>query len=264
MATLTVALGGALAAGLCLAPDAAQARAPQPKIVYLTFDDGPDGLNDPRLLRILKHNDVQATFFVLGGAVASDPFAPQRLWLAGHAVGNHTYSHPDLSKMALPAIEHELTSTQRQLGGVGGACVRPPYGAVSPAFYTAANALGLKPVLWTVDPEDWAHQDTPYIVNHILTHVSNRATVLMHDGGGNRSASVSAVKQLIPALRARGYEFRTVPACRVTMKVKAVSMAKRLGPKPAPTPTPVPTPTLTPNPSASVSASPSPDVTVSP
>lgn len=204
--------------------------------MYLTFDDGPNSVHDPRLLKILKHDEVQATFFLLGQAVAADPAAAQRLWLAGHAVGNHTYSHADLSKLPLPAIEHEMASTQKLLGAVGGACVRPPYGAVSPAFRIAAQTLGLKPVLWNVDPEDWAHHDTDLIVNHILTHVRNHATVLLHDGGGDRSATVNAVKQLIPALRARGYDFRTVPACRVRFKVRADHMAKELRPKPAPTP----------------------------
>ena len=262
---VTAGLGASLMAVTCLAPGAAQARAPQPKIVHLTFDDGPDGLNDPRLLRILKRNDVKATFFLLGHAVASDPSAPQRLWLAGHAVGNHTYNHADLSKLALPAIEHEMTSAQRLLGTAGGACVRPPYGAVSPAFYTASTALGLKPVMWTVDPEDWAHQDSAYIVNHVLTHVTDHATVLLHDGGGDRRATASAVKQLIPALRARGYEFRTVPACRVPLKVTAYSMAKKMRLKPAPTPPPpTPLPTVTPAPTPSATVSPAPDATVAP
>lgn len=120
--------------------------------------------------------------------------------------------------------------------------MRPPYGAVSPAVSTAARALGLRTVLWNIDPEDWAHQNTAYIVNHVLTHVTDKATVLMHDGGGPRAATTSAVKQLIPQLRARGYEFRTVPACRVPLKVKVTDMAKRVPPEPTPTPTPTITP----------------------
>ncbi len=252
-------LTAALVLGSWVAPAVAQPRDRQPKIVYLTFDDGPDGLNDPRLLKILKRNDVQATFFLLGSAVAADPEAPRRLRLAGHAVGNHTYSHTDLTTLSLPAIEHEMTSTQRLLGPVGGACVRPPYGAVNPTVYAAAHALGLRTVLWSVDPEDWAHQDSNYLVNHVLTHVTNRATVLMHDGGGPRSATLTAVKQLIPQLRARGYEFRTVPACRVPLKNREDAMAKPVRPQPTPTPTITPTPT--PTPTGTVSPSPTPSVT---
>jgi peptidoglycan/xylan/chitin deacetylase (PgdA/CDA1 family) len=243
-------LAAVLTAGLWLAPAVAQPRDPQSKIIYLTFDDGPDGLNDPRLLKILKRNRVPATFFLLGSAVARDPGAPGRLWLAGHAVGNHTYSHTDLTTLGLAAIEHEMTSTQRLLGRVGGACVRPPYGAVNPTVYAAARDLGLRPVMWSVDPEDWAHQDTQYIVDHILTHVRDRSTVLMHDGGGPRRATLNAVKQLIPQLRAKGYEFRTVPACRVPMKERADSMAKQVRPAPTPTPTPTPPASASPTPSS--------------
>lgn len=258
---LAAALTAVLTTGLFLTPAAAQQSDRHPKTVYLTFDDGPDGLNDPRLLRILKRNHVPATFFLLGSAVAADPGAPTRLWLAGHAVGNHTYSHTDLTTLGLPAIEHEMASTQRLLGGVGGACVRPPYGAVNPLVYAAANSLGLRTVLWNVDPEDWAHQDSQYLVNHILTHVRDHSTVLMHDGGGPRSATLTAVKQLIPQLRARGYEFRTVPACRVPLKNRADSMAKPVRPAPTPTVTPTPAPTVTPTPTPTSSASPAPSVT---
>lgn len=219
--------------------------------MYFTFDDGPDGLNDPRLLKILRKQKVPATFFLLGRSVASDPASVGRLVLAGHAVGNHTWDHTDLSALPLAAVEHEMSSAQRQLGPLAGRCVRPPYGAMSPNVTTAARSLGLQIVLWSVDPEDWAHQNTPYIVNHILTHVSDRATVLMHDGGGNRSATVSAVKRLIPLLRARGYVFRTVPACRVPVTGTGIGLAK---PKPAPNPTPTPTvtPTASPTPTTVV------------
>ena len=108
----------------------------------------------------------------------------------------------------------------------------------------------MKMVMWSVDPEDWAHQDTGYIVNHVLTHVRDRSVVLMHDGGGNRAATVSAVKALIPQLRARGYEFRTVPSCRVPLRGKATGLAQP--PAPAPTPTPTVTPTTSASPSSGV------------
>lgn len=244
---LTAAVASAVVTGI---PAVTQAAPPATKTVYLTFDDGPNGLNDVTLLHILHRDDVRATFFFVGRELAADPKAVQRFWLAGHAVGNHTYNHADLTKLSREGIDTEILSTQRVLGPLAGPCVRPPYGAVSPAVNGAIASLGLREVLWNVDPEDWAHQNTPYIVNAVLSHVFDKSVVLLHDGGGNRAATVRAVRQLIPALRARGYQFKTVRACRVPLKVTATGMALR----PKPTPTPVPTPTVSPSPTPSVSS----------
>lgn len=245
---------GLACAGLLVGTSGSAVAAPREpsKIVYVTFDDGPEWVNDSRLLPLLRKQRVPATFFLVGSRLASDPARATRLWLSGHAVGNHTYSHPDLTHLDRAGVLHQLTSTQRLLGPAGGRCMRPPYGAVSDTTYSAAGQLGLKTVLWDVDPEDWAHQSsTSYIVNHVLTHVRHRSVVLLHDGGGPRTATVSAVRQLIPRLRARGYEFRTVPACRVPpLRGEVYGMSEKIRKKVrkpvvpvVPTPTPTPTPT---------------------
>lgn len=238
VATVTAVLSGLAVLSL---PAPVSAEPKQPKIVYFTFDDGPDGVNDPRLLKVLHREQVPATFFLVGRSLAVDPGAAARLYLAGHAVGNHTWNHSDLTALSTGGVDHELLATQRLIGPVGGRCMRPPYGAVSPTVIGASNSLGLKVVLWTVDPEDWANQNAPYIIDHVLTHVRNRSIVLLHDGGGVRTATVSAVKTLIPALRARGYEFRTVPACRVPFKQVMFGAASPGKPTPKPTPDPTPT-----------------------
>lgn len=225
---------------LLVAPPAQAAK--EPKIVYLTFDDGPNVGNDPRLLRLLARERVPATFFLLGQSLAADPGQATRLWLAGHAVGNHTWSHPNLTQLDPASIHHQFASTQRLLGAGGGGCMRPPYGATSATVTAVARGLGLKQVLWTVDPQDWAHQDSAYITAHVLSHVRDKSIVLLHDGGGPRLATVSAVRRIIPALRQRGYEFRTVPSCRVPFIGELYAAAKPK-PKPAkPTPPPSPTP----------------------
>lgn len=241
---------GVVTAGLVAgAPGSAVAGPREPsKIVYVTFDDGPYRTNDSRLLPLLRRERVPATFFLVGSRLANDPSIATRLWLSGHAVGNHTYSHPDLTGLDASGVFHQLASTQRLLGRAGGRCMRPPYGAVNSTTYAAAGRLGLKTVLWDVDPEDWAHQgSTSYIVDHVLTHVRHRSVVLLHDGGGPRAATVAAVRQLIPRLRARGYEFRTVPACRVplrgTIRGGSEKLPKKQRPPVAPTPTPQPTTT---------------------
>lgn len=223
-------------------PPVAAAAASKPKIVYLTFDDGPNAINSPRLLKLLAKEQVPATFFVVGQFLAADPDYATRLWLRGHAVGNHTWSHADLTHLGAEQIRHQLISTQRLLGRAGGKCMRPPYGAMNPVVSAFSSGLGLTPVLWTVDPQDWAHQDAGYITGRVLTHVRNRSIVLLHDGGGPRSATIAAVRQIIPRLRLQGYEFRTVPACRVeplsgSLRGAAVSIDR---PRQEPTPTPTP------------------------
>lgn len=236
---------------------------PKSKIVYLTFDDGPNPINSPRLLSVLAKEHVPATFFVVGQFLAADPGHATRLWMGGHAVGNHTWSHADLTHLAAPQIGHQLRSTQKLMGRAGGRCMRPPYGAMNASVSAVAAGMELTPVMWTVDPQDWAHQDAAYIAGHILSNVRNKSVVLMHDGGGPRAATIAAVKTLIPALRLQGYEFRTVPSCRVPVGdtlFNAAQKQQRPRPKPKPPPpTPTPDPSVspvapTPNPSNSASS----------
>ncbi len=196
---------------------AQEAAARKPKIVYLTFDDGPNALNSPRLLKLLAREHVPATFFVVGQYLAQDPGYATRLWMGGHAVGNHTWAHPDLTALSAPAIGHQLRATQRLMGKAGGRCMRPPYGAMSPGVSAVVSTVGLKPVMWTVDPQDWAHQDSLYIAGHVATHVRDKSVVLLHDGGGPRGATIAAVRALIPQLRLRGLRVphRSVLSCPI-------------------------------------------------
>lgn len=219
-----------LAGLLPLALSAPAHAARKPKIVYLTFDDGPDPTNSPRLLRLLAREHVPATFFLVGQYLAQDPEHATRLWLGGHAVGNHTWSHPNLTGLDAFSVQHQVRATQRLMGPGGSMCVRPPYGAVSPSVSGVLKSMGYRTVLWTVDPQDWAKQDSAYITRHVLGHVRDRSVVLLHDGGGPRSATINAVKTLIPQLRKRGYEFRTVPACRVPFAGSMTGAAVRRDP----------------------------------
>lgn len=249
-----LAVVAAMLAGLVPLTLSAPAQAArQPRIVYLTFDDGPNPMNSPRLLRLLAREHVPATFFLVGQYLAQDPEHATRLWLGGHAVGNHTWSHPNLTGLDALSIHHQVRATQRLMGPGGAMCVRPPYGAVSPTVSGVLKPMGYRTVLWTVDPQDWAHQDSAYITSHVLGHVRDRSVVLLHDGGGPRSATITAVKALIPQLRKRGYEFGTVPACRVPFKGSMTDAAARSAPPRKPVhPTPVePTPSGPPTPPAS-------------
>ncbi|AZO34117.1 MAG: chitooligosaccharide deacetylase NodB [Mesorhizobium sp.] len=192
--------------------------------VYLTFDDGPDPFFTPQILDVLAQNGVPATFFVIGAYAAEHPDLLQRMIAEGHEVGNHTMSHPDLSKCGLGEVQREVFEANR---AIMGACpqasiryIRAPYGAWSEEVFTASQIAGLAALHWSIDPRDWARPGTDAIVDAVLASVRPGAIVLLHDGcppddsgtqAGLRDQTVVALSNLIPALHASGYEIRSLP-----------------------------------------------------
>ncbi|HYU85291.1 MAG TPA: polysaccharide deacetylase family protein, partial [Kribbellaceae bacterium] len=150
------------------------------KVVYLTFDDGPDPRWTPQVLDLLQRYDARGTFFMLGDEVRANPGLVRRVRDAGHAIGNHSVDHKDLTKVSAARLRTEIA------GGPASRCFRPPYGATNARVRAAIRAAGLRQVLWDVDPDDWQRPGARVIASRILTHVHNGDVVLMHDGGGNR------------------------------------------------------------------------------
>lgn len=193
---------------------AAPTKAPLPtKYVVLTFDDGPDVKYTPKVLQILAAYDAKATFFEVGQNVRKHPELTKRIHDAGHSVQNHTWAHADLRKLSAAAFRQQVTSTDQairaQIGSTP-ACLRPPYGGVSPTVRQRAKALGKDLVVWTVDSRDWTKPGTTAIVQRVLKNVHSGSVILMHDGGGNRSQTVAALPTILKALKAQGYGFRTL------------------------------------------------------
>jgi peptidoglycan/xylan/chitin deacetylase (PgdA/CDA1 family) len=180
---------------------------PTSKVLYLTFDDGPDPTWTPRVLAVLKQYGVRATFFELGVQVKEHPALPGLVRRAGHRIGNHTYSH-----VSLPSLDASRLS--QQIGrGPSATCLRPPFGDVDARVRQAAAGAGQKIVLWDVDPRDWSMPGTEHIVRAVLKNAHPGATILMHDAGGDRSETVAALRVVLPQLLAQGYTFATVPGC---------------------------------------------------
>ena len=188
--------------------------------VALTFDDGPDPRWTPAVLRVLAQERVPATFFVVGARSARYPDLIRQVVAGGHEVGNHTWSHADLS--ALPGWRRnlELSLTQLGLAGSGhltSALLRPPYSA-TPAALTGRDvaalrretAAGYVVVLSDRDTDDWARPGVAAIVRAGAPRTDAGTILLMHDGGGDRAQTVAALPQLIQAYRDRGYRFSTV------------------------------------------------------
>lgn len=178
--------------------------------VYLTFDDGPDAVYTPQVLAVLHEYEVHATFFEIGRNVTEHPDVTRMVLAAGDKVGNHTWSHADLARLSTVQIRRQLDRMETALGHRP-RCVRAPYGAVNARVGAVLKQRGQLEVLWTVDTRDWSRPGVARIVERVLKHVGPDARILMHDGGGDRSQTVQALRIIIPTLLRRGYAFGQLP-----------------------------------------------------
>ncbi len=177
------------------------------KKIALTFDDGPHPRFTESLLDGLKERDIQATFFVTGEHAKLHPDIIERMNKEGHIIGNHTYSHMQLTQENREVFKEELMKTNQILKEITGEevlFVRPPYGTWDKSFETELNMI---PVMWNVDPLDWCSNDTPSVVMRVLKEAEENAIILMHD---YYESSVTAALQIVDELQKRGYSFVTV------------------------------------------------------
>ncbi|WBQ06598.1 polysaccharide deacetylase family protein [Kribbella sp. CA-293567] len=171
------------------------------KVVFLTFDDGPDPVWTPRVLEVLAKYGAHATFFELGGMQKAHPEIHDQILAAGNTVGNHSISHAQLTKTSATKRHHEIFDGPRSK------CFRPPYGAANASVRADVKAAGMTPVRWDIDTLDWQRPGKQAIVNTILTQARSGSVILMHDAGGDRSQTVAALDQALQTLTARGYTF---------------------------------------------------------
>jgi peptidoglycan/xylan/chitin deacetylase (PgdA/CDA1 family) len=181
------------------------------KKIALTFDDGPWPAHTERVLDVLKAEGVPATFFMVGLRVKQNPEIARRVAREGHAIGNHTYRHVDVSTSSAEKISSELSGTSGVIiktTGVVPRWFRPPGGGVDDQAYTEAAKQGLGTVLWTVDPRDWGRGQTAAAIEKAVVSATRPGSViLLHDGGGARSQTIAALPKIIRRLKASGYEF---------------------------------------------------------
>jgi cellulose synthase/poly-beta-1,6-N-acetylglucosamine synthase-like glycosyltransferase/peptidoglycan/xylan/chitin deacetylase (PgdA/CDA1 family)/spore germination protein YaaH len=194
----------------------------QDKVIALTFDDGPSRLSTPAILDVLKKKDVKASFFVLGTAAAMEPAILKRVYEEGHDIGNHTFTHPDLSEIPSAQLDLELNATQRVLEsklGIRTALFRPPFvrdiepeNSEQARTLLASAALGYITIGNRIDPLDWGRPGVDEIVRRTVSyaHRGGGNVVLLHDGGGDRSQTIAALPRIIDELRAEGYRFVTI------------------------------------------------------
>jgi peptidoglycan/xylan/chitin deacetylase (PgdA/CDA1 family) len=173
----------------------------------LTYDDGPDSRTIPQLLGILQGKNALATFFMQGTNTAANPGIAKQLTHAGHAAGNHTYSHPDLTKLTAAGIKREIDSAAEAIRAATGSTpgyMRPPYGA---ANAVVQKAVGLPLVLLSVDSLDWLSKDPAVFVPKVLKEITPGAVALMHDV---HAPTIAGQTELITTLQNRSYHLVTV------------------------------------------------------
>jgi peptidoglycan/xylan/chitin deacetylase (PgdA/CDA1 family) len=186
-------------------------KAVTPNAVALTFDDGPNPTYTPKILRVLQRYDVPATFFTVGYLVREFPFLVRREERLGMTVANHSWDHPltpafkDLDREQATA-EMERANRELESVGVTPTLFRPPGGSFDPELVAAADAAGMRIALWDIDPRDWSRPGTRHIT-HALLRARPGDILLCHDGGGDRSETLRALRTVIPRLKSHDLEF---------------------------------------------------------
>ncbi len=186
----------------------------RPRLVALTFDDGPYPVTTPLLLQTLHDLGVPATFFLIGRDAQQFPDLARAIAAAGHEIADHTLTHPDLDRLGVAEVRAEL--------GDGAAALerlapqpserrefRPPHGRYTLATVRAAQAAGFDTILWNDDPGDWRAVTADDLRRHIADHATAPEIVLLHSG---RVATVAALPAVVGAYRAAGFRFVTVDA----------------------------------------------------
>ena len=181
------------------------------KTIAMTFDDGPSAKLTPMLLDTLKQRGIHATFFVVGQNAAEYPDILKRIVAEGHEIGNHSWSHPQLTHLGMAGVDSQITKTNAAIKAAIGhdpVLMRPPYGATTAALNKHfAQTYGMKIILWSVDPLDWKVRNSAHVEKEILSQIGPGGIVLSHD---IHATTVAAMPETLDALIARGYKFATV------------------------------------------------------
>lgn len=187
------------------------------KQLALTYDDGPNDPHTLALLEVLAKHNVRATFFLIGRYARQRPDIVRDIFRAGHAIGNHTFTHPNLIFVSPLQTRLQLEECNQILSDILGqrpTLFRPPFGGRRPGSLKIARALGLEPVMWNVTGWDWKTNSAAYVEQKVSRQIRGGDIILLHDGshlnfGFDRAHTVFATDRLIA--KAEGFEFVTVP-----------------------------------------------------
>ena len=187
--------------------------ATEEKRIALTFDDGPNEKKTREILGVLAEYDVKATFFVIGENAEAHPDRIREIYDAGHEIGNHTWSHGNLTRLGRDRIREEVRKTEEVLMRICGekpAVFRPPGGCWSESSIAVVEEMGYTCVLWSVDTRDWTMPGADSVIRRVAGKTRGGDIVLFHDLGDEKLPTPDALRVLLPQLREEGYEFVTV------------------------------------------------------
>ena len=193
-------------------PNQIYLNGPNRKMVALTFDDGPDNLNTPKIIETLAKYHVKGNFFFIGEKVRKFPSVAKEAYNQGNLVLSHSYYHNDLSKETSSEIKADLALTEKAFSDVIGikpALLRPPYGAVNNTVISTGVQNGYKEILWSIDTLDWSQKESSNIENNVLKNIRNGDIILMHSNE-DKAETAKALPNIIEGLKQRGFEIVTL------------------------------------------------------
>ncbi len=184
------------------------------RVVAFTFDDGPHPVYTPQLLDIFRQAGGKATFYMIGQQIDANPATAAAVHAGGHELGNHTLTHPKLTQLAPDAVRAELVQTDERIRSITGTpprTFRPPFLDVNDEILALAAELGY----WSIgavnlETRDWEQPGIDHIVEQTRESVGSGSILVFHDGFGDRSQSVEAVRMLVAELAEQDYRFVTV------------------------------------------------------
>lgn len=181
--------------------------------IALTFDDGPHPTYTEEILDLLDEYGAKATFFCVGSCVEQYPSVTAAVVARGHELGNHTFDHVNLRASSVELCRGQLRDTERAIydaAQVTPRLLRPPEGRYSDEVCRAADEMGYKIVLWTVDTRDWAHTTPEAIFENVKENVKSGDIILFHDYVVGSSPTCDALRLVLPYLKERGFKTVTV------------------------------------------------------
>jgi peptidoglycan-N-acetylglucosamine deacetylase len=187
-------------------------RSARPRLIALTFDDGPYPVYTPMLLDVLHDLGVPATFFLIGADAQQWPEITRRIEADGDEIADHTYSHPNLDQESPDQVRREILEGRDTLWGLSHdpavrTLMRPPHGRYTERTLQIAQALGYSVVLWTDDSGDWRTFTVDRLERHLLEYATAPEIVLLHSG---KLATIEALPYVVERFKRAGYKFVTV------------------------------------------------------
>jgi peptidoglycan-N-acetylglucosamine deacetylase len=205
------------------------AKETRPKLIALTFDDGPYPIFTPMLLDVLRDLKVPATFFLIGRDAEQWPELTRRIESEGHEIADHTYSHPNLDEETPAQVRAEILQGRDVLWNLSRdpsvrTLMRPPHGRFTESTLRAVQSIGYSTVLWTDDGGDWRTLTPEAIDAQVIDHATAPDLVLLHSG---KLATIEALPDIVARFRKAGYTFVTVGELLSRVSPEALNHPRR-------------------------------------